>query len=428
MEPALAVTGACWASGLIAAGLAVAWQLRLGVHAAMATSVALIWLGQPRVWLNVLAPEVYMPSLALLGGAAYLVAHWARRGDDRWLWTAALLYGAAAASRPQLHLAFPFFLLALRGRDPSALGPKVRASRRWLLAAGFVLLPQLYSWGFVWLRDRPDVAYNYIEQYNLEHGTLPDASAGAAARWRRLVWLTTAEQFRHQMGATLTGVGKKLRWLAQDVFQRDAALWAAGLLLVPLGAVLIIRRSPPSFWLLCGLGLASAIYVALFRVHGQSADLLPLLWAGAVFAGAAASPVFPRRAGGFRSVAAWSLLAVTVLWTLGDAPKRAAVGRSADAESFLAGADLAALPAGSVICSHWAASPPLWYEQCVRGRGRDVRVINAREDQWRRLAGDRPGQAVFATIDRSDLLGAKAVAHGGLWRFDRATENEAPHE
>ncbi|MCH7592399.1 MAG: DUF2723 domain-containing protein, partial [Planctomycetes bacterium] len=112
VDPAYMVSLACFASGLTAIWFCMLLQIRLGVSSWIAGALGLALTAHPRVWSNLLVPEVYAPTLALLAGAAYLLVRSVHRGVRRDMLLAALLYGLALANRPPLLFMLPFFLVA----------------------------------------------------------------------------------------------------------------------------------------------------------------------------------------------------------------------------------------------------------------------------------------------------------------------------
>ncbi len=428
IEPAYVISLVCLGSGLLAAVFAILFQIRLGVHPAAAAAVMLFWSAHPRVWNNLVSPEVYMPALAILAGSAVCLYRFTRFGQPKVLWLSAFLYGVAAAARPSTLLALPFFV-GVWWRYGRRSDRSWKSSCLHLVAlAGLAALPQIYCWGYLWLRDRPSTVYNYVEQYNAEFAMLPDTNQGWRAKLERLFWLRSAAQFGQHMGNTAGGVIKKMRWVVQDTFQRDLGWITAGAILLPLGGYRTVRRSPPAFWLLAGLSIASVLFVCFYRVFGQAADLLPLLWVGGVFCGVALARVLPDSASRVRQMVAWALFIGVGTWSLLDAGRRPPVGTRADAEPFLAKVDMQSLPPGTVICSHWGTSPPLWYEQLIRGRGGQIRILHAREGEWRRLAEGVPKRALYATSASASLFDSPPVAERGMWRFDADAKDADPND
>ena len=108
VDPAYMVSLACFASGLTAIWFCMLLQIRLGVSSWIAGALGLALTAHPRVWSNLLAPEVYAPTLALLAGAAYLLVRSVHRGVRRDMLLAALLYGLALANRPPLLFMLPY--------------------------------------------------------------------------------------------------------------------------------------------------------------------------------------------------------------------------------------------------------------------------------------------------------------------------------
>jgi len=196
VEPAYVVSLACLATGIVALILCLMIQVRLGVSPWIAGSLALALLLHSRVWTNLVVPEVYMPSLALLLGSAYCLMRYAQLGRRRDVYIAGLLFGLVLANRPTVVWMLPFFLAAwwlARGCwEPSWR----RWARTFLWLACCGIGPGLYSLGYVWVRDSPSVTYNYIDHKNAEVRLLPEADAGWEAKAERLAWHVSGREFK----------------------------------------------------------------------------------------------------------------------------------------------------------------------------------------------------------------------------------------
>ena len=312
VDPAFAVTLACMLSGLCVIALCTRTQLELGVNPWAAAALSLLLTAHVRVWSGLIAPEVYMPSLALVAGAAYLLMRYARIGRNRYLFSAAVVFGVALGNRPPVVLMLPFFavgwwLAARRGSIPQA-----RRIRPAVIAVLLTAAPTAYSVGYLWLRDRTATAYNYMDEYNAEHQSLPDSAGGPGAKFQRVVWHMSAAQFSSNLGVTWSGVRSRLRWLKSQLLPRPIPL-AIVSLLVCGGAILSWRRSKVGCIVLVGVGLGSVTFVCVYRVYGAAGDFLPLLYAAAVLAGVMLSPLFPREATRPRNVLAGVVLVVVMV-------------------------------------------------------------------------------------------------------------------
>jgi hypothetical protein len=433
VDSAYMVSLGCLGAGLVAIWLCVLMQVRLGANAWVAGMIGVGLTAHPRVWQNLVAPEVYAPTLAFLAGSAYLLLKYARVGTRRDLLLAAVLFGVAAANRPPVLFALPFFAVAGWSARRRWQTSWRRSAHTLLLVAVCVVAPAMYTVGFLWVRDTPQTAYNYIEQYNSEHHELPPANAGGHAKLRRLSWHATGQQFqdmfiwrastpqeRSKIGHLWHLVRSKLRWLRHEVGPEGNTTLVIALAIVALGMVVAGRSCPASAWLLGGLAAQSVIFVCAYRVYGQAADLLPLLWAVAVAVGAALSPLVPPGANRARRLAVMGLLIVVCVWTAVDAADRPNEARAADASAFVRAMDLATFPAEAVIYTSWETSPPLWYAQHVMTGRRDLRIVNARAANWLRMIEDHPGRPVFFTSSRARLPeGYELKPFRKVWRLER---------
>lgn len=415
-DPAYLVSLACLSTGLVSLAVCMLMQIRLGVNPWVSGVLCLALVGHPRVWHNLIAPEVYLPTLALLVCAAYLLLKHARCGARRALLGAACLVGLAVANRPTTVLWVPFCLLAWRSAGGNRTLFGTRSRRSVALAAALAAAPFIYTPGYLWVRDRPDIGYNYIE-HSAASADLPDASAGFGARLERVYWQASAAQFREYLGDSWAGVWKKLRWVRHELIPQEHVLvLCVALTIVLFGAYLTFRRSRTAGWLLCGFCVSSLVFVCLYRVHGQSADLLPLLFAGAVLGGVAVSTIVPRQAGSFRRALAICALALCAVATLRSAPTRPGVAAQDNALPYLAAVDMLTLPENALVCSIWPYSPPLWYARSVLTSRDDVEIINTRLADWLDGIDELPPRPVFSVVADHDVAGYSLTPYRNLWR------------
>jgi len=426
VSPAYAVSLACLGAGLTALALCALLQMRLGVNAWIAAALALTLAHHPRVWVNLVAPEIYAPSLAFEAGAAYLLLRHARREAKqarRDLLIAALLLGIALANRPPLALALPGFLLALwltRRRS----SPAGRLRRHALLAAAGLLAPCAYSFAYLWVRDTPSTPCNYVEGYATESGELPPTDAGVRAKLQRIVWLTTGQQFRSLLRSARPDILGRLRWLTQEVGLEHDLVFIAAATALAWGLVLTTRQSPGATALLLGIGLATTVFVCLYRVYDTAADILPLLFVLIVLVGLATSPLFPTRIGWLRRATAIGAFGAACVWVVIDLPRQPDVASEVDATAFVKAADLPTLPANAVIFSAWRKSRPLLYAQYVEAARSDTRVVTTSPSNWvpfaRRCA--QPTDLCPGSIYLTDRIAVpddvKLTPFRNLWQLD----------
>ncbi len=427
VDPAYVVSLACLGAGLVAILLCILLQVRLGVMPGLACVVGLALTAHPRVWGNLLAPEVYLPSLAFEAGAAYLLVKYARGGARRDLLLAALLWGIASANRPPLILTLPFFLVAWW----FARRPRKTSWPEGIKSIGFVVglavLPGIYQLGYLWVRDAPQTPFNYIRQYNAEFHELPNVAEGPGAKLERVLWHGTGRQFRDKLGNTWPGVRSRLSWLRNNLLPNRPVALVLVSLVVLLGALLTFRRCSTSGWLLVGMAVASVAFLCVYRVYGDAADFLPLLFAAGVLGGVALSTLLPAEGGWYYRIVASVILVLVGIATVIDAPRRPHAGQSADARPFLDEVDLETLPDNAVICSGWSSSTPLWYAQYVLGQRRDITIINAMPGNWRRIVQEIADRPIFSTDHPGAWPDYTVTPYRNLWRLTPAgTPNGAP--
>lgn len=429
VDPAYVVTVACYVSALVVLGLCVLMQVRLGVNPWIASALVLVLTCHPRIWLNIIEPEVYAPAMAFLATSAYLFMRYAMTGQRKALYIAALVFGFTLANRPPVIWIAPFFCLAwwlARGCWD------VSAKESWRVFARIALLaivPGFYSLGFILVRDTPDATYNYIENYNAEHESLPDADAGWKAKGERLWWQVSAREFRRYLVESPRDVRMRARWLYLEFFLFRIVTFmgesfVTGPYLVPIaiafagvGGFLLNRRSRPGLCLLVGMVLGNIGYVCTYRIYRLAGDLSPLLFALTVIAGVAVSSLIPLDAKrGRRALVVVLSVAAGLLMVL-DAPFRSD-RKSQDATGFLAEVDMATLPPNSVICSTWPESTPLWYARHFLAKRHDIEVVNAGAPNWYSRVADNPDRPVFMTFNPPAFKGQGITPYRNLWRWE----------
>lgn len=297
-DPAYVVSLACMTTGLVAIGLCIVTQVRLGVHAAIAAALALLMALHWQFRAGLVAAEVYLPTLMLEAAAVLFLLVLFERGRASWLYAAAFVFGVAVANRPPLALVAPFAAAAAWSafrRHRGDGGPLMPTRKSVALAAALALLPQVYAFAYVWVRDRPETAYNYMEQYNRETGILPPATGGTAARWERAWWQLSGRQYAARVSTSWPAVRQRLAGLWHELPQGPAEL-VIGVLLAAAGLVLTWRRNRAAALALVGMAGGSVGYIAVYYVQGSAADLLPALYAATVLCGAGLSRLFPSHA------------------------------------------------------------------------------------------------------------------------------------
>jgi hypothetical protein len=417
VDPAYSVTVLCMAIGIGVLILCVLIQVRLGVDPWAAGTIALLLTAHPRFWMNLTTPEVYMPALAFVTGAAYLVLKYAQGGRRRDIYIAAFLFGVALANRPPILLLLPFFVTGwwLAARRWELSGRPSAKSFRVIL--GCAALPGLYSLGYLWIRDTPQTPYNYLEHYDAEHHELPQSSAGWSAKLERVTWQASAKQFHYRVGSDWKGVRTKLRWLRIQLVAYDALPYSIMALLGVFGVVMVFRRCLISGILLCGMCIQSVLFICMFRDVGQAADLMPLLFALAVFGGVTLSTLFPINGDTRRKFLACALMIAITVLTVFNVPHRSKYGASLDATAFLKEIDLKTFPQRSVIISTWTEALPMLYEQYQLGTRSDIKIIFARPENWLRMTADFPSTHVFFVNKSSSFKDREVTRFRNVWRL-----------
>lgn len=428
VDTATIIAIACMVTGLIALAACMLLQKHLGVNLWFAAALTLAFAAHPRFWTNLRAPEVYMPTLALVVLSALFLLRYAK-GGGRWtLVTAVFLFGFAMGNRPPVLFAAPFFLIAWyctfrnRGLTPA------RGLRDLTWMIPLVIVPTLYSFGYTIVRDRPDTCYNYIDNHNEGRGVLPESTEGLRAKVRRATWQFSGEQFREYMGTDWRGFVSKLRWLRTqvafaspftDIFvfglitigiEPPAAQWYPQIdvyflaLLAIIGLIIAFKRCRVSAWLLTGFALSCMAFVLAYKVYGQAADLLPVLFAETVAIGVLGSRLFPSGAGWIRQLAALAIAVGAGVMFAAHMPSRGHNSTGIAATEFLNEFDMKTFPGPAVICSNWTKSVPLRYAQCVLTPRPDLHIITSGPELWRAMAERETTRPVYAA-DALDSAG-----------------------
>jgi Protein O-mannosyl-transferase TMEM260-like len=394
IDPAYIITLACALSGTIAAYLCGMIQLRLGVHPMIAGVGAVLFLGHPRVWFNVVGPEVYMPSMAMLLGALYCFMRFAEDGLRRHFFAATLLFGLTLFTRPPTLFALPFFLFATLMIDKRRKILGIETAKRTLLGALLIALPGLYSFGFILARDRDDVPYNYIGNYNTETGSLPETSSGIVARAERAVWMMTGQQFANDMGTTWPKVRSKLNWIRNRAFPFALSTLVPILAIVVAGVIASWRRRRCATIVLLGFVVQTIVFLCLYRVHGQAANLLPLLGAITIFGGVAISAAIERLAKKQQAVVATGIAILSVGSMSMFVLERTNLAGLFSATNFISQVSLETMPANSVIISAWGETTPLRYAHYFAHRP-DIQIETISLSRWPEFAEKFAGRPVF---------------------------------
>lgn len=418
-EPAFAVTVCSWLMGLVVFVLVVFVFSRWGASPWFGGATALALLMNPVVRQNCLAPEVYAPTLCLLVLAILLWSRFLCGKQISFAYAAGAMFGMAWVSRPPTILILPFVLLSYRlarGR----FSPK--GAREWAregALAAVVLAPFLFSFAYVFARDTPRTTFNYLAQYEIEHGDLPARTATVGSRVQRVLWLSSAQQFRGGIHVTFWGTVSKLRWVSNRIAPNQPALFAAILLLALLGVVTAWRVDGGIATLVIGLGLSSLAFVCAYRVYDLAADLLPVIFALGAFAGMGLWTLISNFGARWSQRIAVALFATMAVATIAHGFVHRRDESPADARSFLARADVASLPADSVVLTGWYQATPLWYEQHVVAGRDDLTILCLDRGRWSEYAERYAGRALFAVERPGADDPFEAHERGSLWEWKR---------
>jgi Protein of unknown function (DUF2723) len=360
-----------------------------------------------------------------------------RRGVDRRLILAAILFGLAAGNHSLTLLLIPPI-----GLYVLAVEPGIWRRPRFVLTCGLALVAT--------------VVLVFLE-LPIRGGLLPAPLIyGKPATWNGFWYIALAEQFRGSLGDPFADLPTKVNHLVTIANVQFGVLALA----IPPAFIVAAKRAP-RLTLLTGLAF---VITVLFNQAYANADieryyLGPVLWVwlwigilAAEVADAATVAIATlaerrtrvtsaRAAGGGLRVA--SVLAATLVGVLvlvptlaGLGARRHAADRSGDtgAQAWLNEA-LPAVAQGAVLVSWWSTSTPLWYAQKVEGLRPDIDIIDDRTmldldlgrapDVINRYLGTRPVYVIRLAGGDTDELTRQfdmtVVASGGntaVWKVN----------
>lgn len=416
VDPAYLITLACLGTGLIAIWFCFAFQVRLGVNRWLAMATCLILTAHHRVWSDLLFPEVYMPSLALLAASAYMMTKYAHLGVRRDFYVSVFLFGFVLSNRPPILFALPFFLLAWwLSRKQWKLNLR-RSSITLITGAAIIALPLAYSFTFYWVRDTQDAPVNYIRQHNEYTHVLPNIQNDWRVKFKRVIWLMSAKQFSYILGTDWPGIRSKIRWLKNKLLYGQPKVLALIIVIIILGIIISFKHDRIATWLLVGMGAQSLIFIFAYRIHGQAANILPLLFSATVFFGISGTillSMFPI----LHQKIALGLAMLACLWTFMDVPHRSKIAKTQNALPFLRELDIETLPRNAVICTGWRLETPMKYAQYIHTQRSDLHIIATKSDMWEEIASQMTGRPVFVIHPPSQLKKHVAIPYRNLWQL-----------
>ncbi len=394
IDHAYMITLACALSGAIAAYLCGLIQLRLGVNRFIAAATATLFLAHPWTWFNVVGPEVYMPSVAMLAGCVYCFTRFTEDGSQRHFFASTLLFGFALFTRPPTLFSLPFFLVATIVIDRQRKISGTESTKRILFGALLIAAPGVYSFGYILVRDQTNVAYNYIDLHNAESQALPDSTSGISARFERALWTMTGQQFKEKMGANWSDIRAKITWIHRSAFpvERSVLVLILAIAIAGMMALWIRRRSIAV--VLIGFVAQNVVFVCAYQVHGQEANLLPLLLTTTIFCGVAVSGAIARLAIRQQALVATGIAILGVGTASTYVMLRSDYRALFDATGKIERADLAMMPEDSVIISEWGVTTPLRYAHHFANRP-DIHIETVSIARWGEFARKFDRRPVF---------------------------------
>ncbi len=406
LEPAYRVTLLAMASAVTALTLLALLLSRLGLSSFIAGIFALVLTWNPGVWLNLVTPEVYAPSWALLAAGVYFAARHARFARRHDLILSGLAFRLLIANRPPALLYLPFMMLAWGIAIPRGTFPR----RLSVCAIGLLAtLPGIaLTLGYVWHADSTQTAYNYVEHYNAEMRTLPELDDGPAGKWTRMWWLISGQQFSYNLRLDAQTAKRQARrvseqfldarvvipWPVERVFDARFLVALPVFILMLAGSIVLWRDQPAVLILGWGIVLGGAAYLLAYEVAGQAADILPVLLGVSILVGSAL-PILARRSARARRPWPAVLFGIVGVASMLNLPPRPDSATRVRADRFLGELDMASLPPDSVVCTVALTTGALWYEKVVVTGRNDITIISGLASSWERLIADQLHRPVF---------------------------------
>jgi hypothetical protein len=415
VDPAYMVTLAYTFAGFVMIWLCIMMQVRLGANALIACGVALAFVAVPRVWDNLITPEVYIPSLTFSAAAAYILFRYHRLGRRRDLYIAAFLFGIALANRPPILFSLPFFILGwwlARKHWDTSVRQSIRA---FLVVLGCAIVPLVYSLIYIYVRDTTETPYNYLENIYYESEQIPPLTDGWRAKVDRVIYHTTGKEFSYAMGNSPDRVWQKTMWLYKEFFMYRPVRFCLVMFAVIGGILLAFRRCAAASWVLIGLALASVVFILAYDMHGQAADYMPLVWVAYIFGGLSLTWILKWLRDRPRQLIATGFAAAVGTFVVLEVDSWPGPGLGDDAVPYVQAFNMTSLPENAVVCTKWPEIPPLFYAKIVLTGRDDIKLIPAHDKHWIRLMEPIKNRPIFVTRNSRPVRDLTLTP----WRFQR---------
>ncbi|TPV93795.1 MAG: DUF2723 domain-containing protein [Myxococcales bacterium FL481] len=344
----------------------------------------------PLLWDQVRIPEVYAMHAGLVAAAIYVWGRFEVTRRDRLIVLAAVPMGLGLAHHVTMVYMLPAATLMLLWRRPHLLWNWVAWPVRFVVTRGAAANGRKWrGWWVVWcgivVGGLPLLCYAYFVWAN-EHTT--GVSWGGVKNWNGVYAHMTGRQYRMFMkGLEYDGfwgrVASLTTWFNRQFRWFSVLPWLAGLLVV-------WRRYPGFGAFLTAYLLANIYHACQYSVSDYRNYHLPSVVVCAVLIGVGGAYLFAELPQRFRAttsswrawlptIGRWLAIAagVTALVAAAqrggnrrDRPVRGAAYAAAVSEEVPAGAVYLSLGDGNVF--------PMFYEQHVRGMGREFAVVDVR--------------------------------------------------
>jgi hypothetical protein len=322
-------------------------------------------------------------------------------------------------------LLLPFVATALAIGMKSAGCSSARKLRAIVIFVAAFAAPIAGSLLYLYIRDDPALATNYIERCRIDGATLPSADAGLPARVGRIAWLVSGAQF----AGDVRGLAGDLDGRARQVLARlgggNEWILVAAALPVAGGLWVLSRRRRAAAVMLFGVLAAQWFYLLMYRVHDNAMDVLPVLFVIAITATVVADAGIEKLPKKRQAVFNALTLLVAACGFGAAVVKQPIIADEIGAERFLHELNVASLPDNTMIFAPWEHSGPLLYA-CHQTRRDDIRIRD-----FRALAAHL---FEYPTDESVPLVATLAQAPGGfdlvpfrnVWRLQRAVTPPPP--
>ncbi len=364
------VSGVNATFGLAIVGMLMLLMLRTGANPVAAAIASLLFLVDDQYWHLTMTPETYATCIILLVGSIWSFLSWLHDPPEcgHWkFWLAVTMFFYLVASRGPTLAMSASFLAAMIFSSKGRAYWSSHYIRRVLIMFGIGVACIAFTLGSLWVRDVPDVAYNYLD---VAHPGFPDdypvTNTTTSDKVDRLIWLVSAKQFDYMFEPTLDTMTSQMRWLIYELGWQYWPIMAVAFAVIGIGAVELWRRNREVATFVLLMIPGGLVPILLIWVISHTTMLPNLLFPLAWLMGMGLTRVLA-----ISSRAVWNIGVVTVVAFCVWLPAEASlimVERHFDASEYLATVDFDAMPQDATILTDSHHMGPLVMTQINSGR------------------------------------------------------------